>query len=169
MDSESRLRLSPLALALSLCLVTGCATVFRGTTQKIEVFTEPHGAVATAGDQKITTPGVLRLPRNAKVTEVRIEKAGFETRTAILERDTEGLVWLNFVAIPVGVLSGAAIGSRSGSGWLGNIGEGAVIGGVTLPAAAFAVDYGTGAAYRLVPAKLVVKLLPSEETTAAER
>ena len=157
----------PSSLVLMFCLLAGgCATVFRGTRQRIEVFTDPPGATATAGDQRITTPGSLRLARKEKMTEVRIEKAGYQTRVATIERRASGLVWLNMIGIPAGALAGGVIGSKSGNGWLGNLEEGMVYGGALAPAAAFATDYQTGAAYRLVPAKLVVKLVPTPEKTA---
>jgi hypothetical protein len=157
--------LLPLVLVTGL-LAGGCATVFRGTRQNVEVFTDPPGATATAGDQRITTPGTLRLSRKEKLTEVRIEKAGYETRVAMIERRASGLVWLNMLGIPAGALAGGVLGSKSGSGWLGNLEEGMAYGGAIAPAAAFATDYQTGAAYRLVPARLVVKLTPSPEKTA---
>ncbi|MFN2384718.1 MAG: hypothetical protein ABR576_00235 [Thermoanaerobaculia bacterium] len=155
---------------LSLVLVSGllaggCATVFRGTRQSVEVFTDPPGATAIAGNQRITTPGTLRLARKEKLIEVRIEKAGYESRIATIERRASGLVWLNMIGIPAGALAGGVLGSKTGSGWLGNSDEGMAYGGAIAPAAAFATDYQTGAAYRLVPARLVVKLTPSPEKT----
>jgi hypothetical protein len=162
---RSRYSLGLLAILSSL-LAGGCATIFRGTRQRVEVFTDPPGATAVSGDQRITTPGVLRLARKAKSTEVRIEKAGYQTRTATLERRADGLIWLNMVGIPAGILAGGAIGRQTGSGWLGNTGEGMAYGGAIAPAAAFATDYQTGAAYRLVPTRLVVKLEPLPEKTA---
>ncbi|HVE66143.1 MAG TPA: hypothetical protein VNC59_06150 [Thermoanaerobaculia bacterium] len=165
--SNRRSRSLPSSLLLLSCLLgAGCATVFRGTRQKVEVFTDPPGATAIAGEQRITTPGVLRLDRKGKFTVVRIEKTGYQTRTATLERRADPIVWLNSVAIPAGVLAGGAIGSKTGEGWLGDLEEGMVYGGLIAPAAAFATDYQTGAAYRLVPDKLVVKLEPSPEKTA---
>jgi len=95
-------RLSLLFLCALLLLTGGCATVFHDTRQKIEVFTDPPGATATAGDQRVTTPGVLRLPRKAKSTEIRIEKEGYAPRSVILQRRVSGLVWLNFVGIAGG-------------------------------------------------------------------
>lgn len=157
--------LFPLVLVSGL-LAGGCATVFRGTRQSVEVFTDPPGATATAGDQRITTPGTLRLARKEKLTEVRIEKPGYQPRVARIERRASGLVWLNMIGIPAGALAGGVLGSKTGSGWLGNLEEGMAYGGAIAPAAAFATDYQTGAAYRLVPARLVVKLMPSPEKTA---
>ena len=157
----------PAFLVVGSCLLAGgCATVFRGTRQKVEVFTDPPGATAIAGGQRITTPGTLRLARKEKLTEVRIEKAGYQTRIATIERRAGGLVWLNMIGIPAGALAGGVIGSKTGSGWLGNLEEGMAYGGAIAPAAAFATDYQTGAAYHLVPAKLVVKLVPTPEKIA---
>lgn len=163
-----------LSLALGSCLsLAGCATVFRGTNQKVPIFTDPPGATATVGDQQVTTPGELRLPRKAKSTEVRIEKPGFETRTVILERRADGLVWLNVLALPIGVTAGAMIGSNvddDDDAWFdfGKAEEGAGAGAILLPAVAFATDYRTGAAYRLVPPKVVVKLVPSPGKSAEQ-
>jgi uncharacterized protein YceK len=44
-------------------LLSGCATVIHGTRQNVRVETDPPGATASAGGQKITTPGVLTLKR----------------------------------------------------------------------------------------------------------
>ncbi|HEY6148761.1 MAG TPA: hypothetical protein VIZ69_13725, partial [Thermoanaerobaculia bacterium] len=99
LDRRVRIYQATVLLALSL-VAGGCASVFHGTRQKVEVFTDPPGAIATAGDQSVTTPGVLKLPRKIKNTEIRIEKEGFAGKTIRLERRTSGLVWLNFIGIP---------------------------------------------------------------------
>ena len=165
--SKRRSKTLPAFLVLVSCLFAGgCATVFRGTRQKVEIFTDPPGATAIAGDQRITTPGTLRLARKEKLTEVRIEKAGYQTRIVTIERRADGLVLLNMIGIPAGALAGGVIGSKTGSGWLGNLEDGVAYGGLIAPAAAFATDYQTGAAYRLVPDKVVVKLAPSTEKHA---
>ena len=160
---ETRIRLFGVALALGLSLLAGgCASVFHGIRQKVEVFTDPPGATATAGDQRVTTPGVLKLPRKVKNTEIRIEKEGFISKTVVLERRTSGLVWLNFVGIPAGVfgVGGAAASGSSGFSGVDRARSGAIIGGVGLPAVGFLIDYGNGAAYRLDPARVVVRLEP---------
>ena len=157
-----------LILAVGLPLLpalVGCATVFRGTSQEIDVFTDPPGAIASVGDQRITTPGTLRLPRNAKITEVRIEKDGYAPKTSILERRADGLVWLNAVSVPVGFAAGAAVGSRSGSGWFGASYEGGALGVVVAPLASFATDHGTGGTCRLIPSTIVVRLERLAATT----
>ena len=164
--SDRRVRIFQATVLFALSLAAGgCASVFHGSRQKVEVFTDPPGATATAGDQQVTTPGVLKLPRKVKGTEIRIEKEGFAPKTVVLERRTSGLVWLNFLGIPVGVYGGAYAGASSSNdnGWFGsleNMGKGAVAGGVAFPGIGFLTDYQTGAAYRLDPARVVVKLDP---------
>lgn len=146
-------------------LCAGCATVFSGTTQRIEVFTEPSGATVTAGDQQIVTPGVLKLRRKEKNLEVRIELAGYESRTIALSRKQNGLVWLNMVGVPAGVIGGLSA-TQDQDSWFGEPAA-AVGAGAGLSGLGFGIDYSTGAAYKLDPAKIVVKLEPA--LTAAAR
>ena len=151
--------LSLLALAP---LLSGCATLIHGTRQDVRVETDPPGATASAGDRKITTPGVLNLKRKEKVLEIVVEKEGYETRRVALTRKDSGLQWLDMLGIPAGVVAGATVGHRSDSGFLEYQGTatGAVVGGVVLSGAAFLIDYGNGAAYRLDPAVIILRLEP---------
>ena len=172
LDRRVRIVPAPVLLALSLA-AGGCASVFHGTRQSVEVFTEPTGATATVGDQHVTTPGVLKLPRKVKNTEIRIEKEGFAAKTIRLERRTSGLVWLNFIGIPVGFVGGAyaGMGTSNDNGWFGgleNAGRGAVIGGVSFPGLGFLADYQSGAAYRLDPARVVVRLDPAGSSASKQ-
>ncbi len=148
-----------------LLLAGGCASIVHGTRQKVEIFTDPPGATATSGNQQVTTPGVLKLSRKVKNTQIRIEKEGFAPKTILLERRTSGLVWLNFVGIPAGVLGGASAGASTSNdnGWFGGLEQatkGAWVGGAALPAIGFLTDFRNGAAYRLDPARIVVRLEP---------
>jgi hypothetical protein len=162
-------RLAPVLLALPV-LSAGCASVFHGTRQKVEIFTDPPGATATAGDQQVTTPGVLKLSRKVKNTEIRIEKEGFAPKTVLLERRTSGLVWLNVVGFPAGFLGGAAVGGNSSEGWdsFGNAVAGALAGSALVPAAGFWMDFQNGGAYRLEPARVVVRLEPVVASASRE-
>ena len=160
------------AVLLAMPILTGgCATVFQGTRQKIEILTDPPGATATAADQQITTPGVLKLPRKGFNSEIRIEKEGFTPKTVRLERRPSNLVWLNLIGIPAGIVAGAVGGASSSSdGWeaLGNAAEGALAGGLALPTLGFWTDFQTGAAYRLEPARIVVRLEPVSSAVSQE-
>lgn len=142
-----------------LLSATGCASVFHGTKQRIAVFSEPAGATASVGDQRITTPGTLVLPRRAKSVEVRIVKDGYVAKTIRLDRKISGTVWWNAGWIVAGAALGAAAtqgGVLSGSS--GNSGDAILVGGIGLGGLGFFVDFKSGAAYRLEPATLVVKL-----------
>lgn len=164
----SRISLFALALALS-----GCATVFHGPRQKVQIFTEPEGASATVEGQTVTTPGVLVLSRKARNVEIRIEKEGYTPRTFVLSRGTSKAVWWNFVGIAGGATAGALIGDATSNktGWFGdpNAWDGALLGALAGPAAGFGLDYATGAAYRLEPARVVVKLTPAAVAEASRK
>jgi hypothetical protein len=164
------LRLAPVLLAMPV-LAGGCASIFHGTRQKVEVFTDPPGATATSGDQQVTTPGVLKLPRKVRNTEIRIEKEGFAAKTVVLQRRTSGLVWLNLIGVPAGALAGGVGGATSsGDDWvaLGNAAKGALAGSALVPTAGFATDFANGAAYRLDPARVVVRLEPVAGSSASK-
>jgi hypothetical protein len=172
MAMKTCIRRFPVLLGPVLALAAGgCATVFQGTRQKIEVISEPAGATASVLGQQVTTPGILVLPRKAKTLEIKVEKEGYQARTIALRRVTSGLVYLNFIGIPAGIVGGAAAGKglSNDHGWFAGWTEaayGALAGGVGLSGAAFAIDYANGSAYRLEPAKVVVRLEPTTSSTA---
>jgi hypothetical protein len=141
-------------------LLSGCATMIHGTHQDIRVETDPAGATASAGDQKITTPGVLKLKRKEKALEIVVGKEGYETRRVALTRKNSGWQWLNMIGIPAGAVAGASVGVSNSSNGLTAAGTGAVIGGVVLSGAGFLIDYGAGAAYELDPPLVVLRLEP---------
>ncbi len=157
-------RLAGLILAAPLLLTAGCATIVSGTRQKIDVVTDPPGATASVGPQTVTTPGVLRLPRRSKEIGILVEKPGYATCSVSLKRKQGALTFLNLLGIPAGAAAGTAIGGASATG-LAVLGAGAVgftAGAVLVPAAALAVDYGTGAAYRLEPERVEITLEAAE-------
>ena len=134
-------RLLPPLLLLSL--TTGCATVLHGTRQNVRVETDPPGATASAGGQTVTTPGVLKLHRKETNLEVVVEKEGYVTRQVILRRTGPNLTRANWA---FGLVGGAATQS--------------FVGVVALPVAALAIDYATGAVYRLEPSSIFLRLEP---------
>jgi len=70
------------AAALGMLLVTmgGCATVFRGSNQKIKMVTDPPGASLVVDGKPYTTPTTVVLKRN-KPHVVTITKEGYEGLT----------------------------------------------------------------------------------------
>ena len=154
-----------LSVAVAGLLAQGCATIISGPNQKVPVFTEPPGATVTVGSQQIVSPGVLKLPRGARETEVTIALDGYQTRTIVLARKTNGLVWLDLLGIPAGLLAGSAASSQ-GNNVVGTP-EGVALGGVLMPATGFGIDYTTGAAFKLDPPKIVVTLVKVAVASAA--
>jgi hypothetical protein len=138
-------------------LSAGCATIFHGPMQRIEVVTDPPGATAVAAGASVTTPGFLLLRRDADDLEIRVEKEGYVSKTVRLARRVSGLVWANLGWAGLGAAIGATqqplfkrASDSPGDAW--------VVGGVGAAAFGFGVDYVTGAAYRLEPVTVVVKL-----------
>ena len=144
-------------LMAAALLSADCATIFHGRMQRIEIVTDPPGATAVAAGASVTSPGFLRLRRDATDLEIWVEKEGYVSKTVRLARRVSGLVWTNLGWAGLGAAIGATQpplfkrGSDSpGDAW--------VVGGVGATAFGFGVDYITGAAYRLEPVTVVVKL-----------
>ncbi len=170
-------------VVFALGLAQSCATIAHGPNQKIDVVTDPPGAVASFEDQRVVTPGQIVVRRKLKDAEIRIEKEGYLTQRVrlIREKHTKPL-WLNAALIPVGLFAGGEVGNRtapdreetcSSSGGFGfcrrsnhlnEIVVGALVGAVVVEGIAFGVDYATGAAFRLEPPRIDVKLEPVPST-----
>ncbi|HQR47321.1 MAG TPA: PEGA domain-containing protein [Thermoanaerobaculia bacterium] len=163
------LRLLPGLLLFGL--TTGCATVLQGSHQTIRVETDPPGATATGANQTITTPGTLSFRRDAKDLDVVVEKEGYAPQRVTLTRKENGTQWANLALVPVGVGIGVGFGSLGSSeddplliqvsdAVFGSKATWGFILGVVVPAAGFLVDHATGAAYKLDPPRLVLRLEP---------
>ena len=153
-------RLSGALAALAVIaafFASGCATALHGRYQKVQVVTSPDGATAEALGQTIRTPGVLRLPREAPFVEIRIEKEGYAAQVVRLDRTGSRAVWWNLAGIPVGLVAGLAGANL----WnLDTQAAAGAAGGAGLAGLGFAADYSSGAAYELVPKKVIVRLEP---------
>ncbi len=116
---------------LGALLLSGCATVTRGTTDVLVIETEPPGAEATLSNGlRCRTPCALTLRRNETVV-VDIVREGYEPVRATVKPRIAG--------------AGAA-------GMAGNVILGGLIGA--------AIDAGSGAMYDLAPNPLRVRLVP---------
>ncbi|HEY8995832.1 MAG TPA: PEGA domain-containing protein [Lacunisphaera sp.] len=111
---------------------TGCATVVRGSTEKIAFQSDPAGAeVKLSTGQSGVTPCELVVRRKGDV-QVTIKKEGFkQVETALISG-----------------ISGASMGIGTAANFL------------TLPIVNDIVDYKTGANYSHKPNPFVVKLIP---------
>ncbi len=62
--------------ALLLCLLCGCATLFRGNTQEVRIDSYPPGAAGDVDGMSIQTPAKLMLKRNESHTII-LRKQGY--------------------------------------------------------------------------------------------
>ena len=151
-------RLAVAVLALSL---SACATAIHGTRQKIEVHTDPPGALAMAEGQSVTTPGVLNLQRKLKDAAIRIEKDGYRPEVVRLDRSLSGALWWNLVLIPAGAAAGwATTPDQSGLDHMFEREENGALAALILPLVAFGGDSVVGGAYRLDPPYISITLVP---------
>ena len=162
MNIRRKQGLAAVLLAAALFLLQSCATIVRGTTQKIPVTSVPIGAkVIVDGKDVGTAPLTLRLKRKSPAV-IRIEKEGYNPREIRIIRNKPDLN----AAIPgnlmLGPFVGGAIGIRiSGAKDIDEIPTGVVLLSAFLTTAAFvAVDLFSGTAYSLYPEYFKVVLTP---------
>ncbi|MFC0242782.1 translation initiation factor 2 [Rhodopseudomonas telluris] len=115
-------------------LLSGCASVTRGTTENISIATTPSGALAnvagTDAPFSCVTPCAVEVSRSADIV-VSLSKAGYEPQVIPLTREISG---------------------GGGAGFAGNLLLGGVVG--------MGVDAATGAAMDHKPNPVVVTLQP---------
>ena len=128
-----------LLLGAALCF-TSCATITRGTHERLQVISTPPGANVklSTGETGVTPATFVKLRRDS--LQVTISKPGYLTETVNVESRASG----TGVAAPAGnVVAGAVIGA--------------------------AVDAGTGAWNSLYPNPVSVQLVPAPLDPAAAR
>ena len=162
--NSSICRLVVAAVCVSSC---ACASAVHGTRQKIEIHTDPPGAVATAEGQSVTTPGVLDLRRKTKDAAIRIEKEGYRPAVVRLKRSLSGAVWWNLVLIPAGAAAGwEATPETSGLDNMFAEAENGALAALIVPLIFFGADFSGGGAYRLDPPYISITLVPLVEENA---
>ncbi|MGB3184146.1 MAG: PEGA domain-containing protein [Cyclobacteriaceae bacterium] len=112
-----------LALAVTLLLVPGCATIISGPNQKVSFDSQPTGATIYLDDKEIgQTPSVFTLARRGrfeserpakKSYEVRIELDGYEAYEMTIDRKLNA--WLFGNILVLGGVIGVAIDASNGS------------------------------------------------------
>ena len=100
-----------LIFLIALFLMTGCATIFTGTKDRISFISTPSGAVIYKDGLEIcTTPCNYNVKRSLNDTEVEFKLDGYETRLITLDKE------LNLVSIiNLGNLFGWGIDALSGA------------------------------------------------------
>lgn len=96
---------------IALFLMTGCATIFTGTKDRIAFTSTPSGAtIYKDGVEICTTPCNYRIKRSINDTEVEFKLDGYETRLITLDKE------FNLVSIiNLGNLFGWGIDALSGA------------------------------------------------------
>ena len=100
-----------LSLMIALFLMTGCATIFTGTKDRISFSSTPSGAtIYKDGVEICTTPCNYRIKRSINDTDIEFKLDGYETRLITLDKE------FNLVSIiNLGNLLGWGIDALSGA------------------------------------------------------
>jgi hypothetical protein len=124
--------LRSLLIALSCWMLGGCATVVRGTTDQVQVISEPSGAEArtSIGNYCSSTPCTFEVARKTEFI-VTISKEGYEPQDVPVKTQVSG---------------------AGGAGMAGNILLGGIVG--------IAADAATGATLDHYPNPVRVSLRP---------
>lgn len=96
-----------------LFVLSGCATIVSGTTQKVSLSTQPSGAEAKAdGNLTLKTPALITLERKMDHT-IEVSKEGYKTVTVYVHRAFNEMATGNVL---LGGIIGAGIDAGTGSG-----------------------------------------------------
>jgi hypothetical protein len=105
-------------LLLNVLLLSGCATIFEGTSQSVAISTEPAGADCTvdrAGSrigQVNPTPGSIHVDKSKNDLTVSCKRAGYLTATMAQSPKFQGTTFGNIL---LGGLVGVAVDAASGA------------------------------------------------------
>jgi len=78
------------ASLLAILFASGCATLFRGTSQDLQVDSTPSGAIATLSDgQSCTTPCTMRIARG-NAYNVKFAKEGCDSQVQLISPHIAG-------------------------------------------------------------------------------
>lgn len=90
-------------------MATSCATILKGSTQKVAVISNPEGAriYVNGYDQGAVTPAVVKIPRKSKV-DICLRKDGYENG-CIHQKGRFGLtsIWGGLVGIGIDFATGS--------------------------------------------------------------
>lgn len=96
---------------LAAFYLTGCATVFTGTSDQISVSTEPSGAkLFLNGNDMGRTPVTVPVARSLGTTMMSVRKPGYEDKTFALQSSFNTIAILDIFLWPTFIID-AATGS----------------------------------------------------------
>src|SRR5258706_14721960 len=111
------IRTASLMLALATLLLSGCATIVKGSTQDLNINTDPAGAVCDLSRAGVViatvdpTPGTVQVKKDKNNIEVKCKKRGYT--------ETSGQIPANFTGWTVGkqpIAASTGIGVDFGPG-----------------------------------------------------
>lgn len=143
------------ALVLLGCsLSASCAFVVHGRSQEITVISDPPGARVYVGNKPVgTTPTQVGLLRSRADLVLRIERDAYEPVEVRLKRAVSGWIAGDVaMAVRNGTYAGQGLDSPS------DVPKAVA----TIAAVTLGIDFATGAAYRLSPSRVQVKLTPRQ-------
>jgi len=168
--------MKPIAIALTLWMLSGCATLIRGTDQNFSVATDPVGASVstTLQDERgrelgcEPTPCSVTVPRRSQFV-ARLDKPGYQSVRIIVrshgDRDALALTSLGNQTAGTGAM--AAYGAATTSGTLvSGIAGGIALVGVAATAVGapiMFIDASTGALSTIYPNPINLNLTPMQE------
>jgi len=146
-------------LAAAVFLLQSCATIVKGTSQKIPVTSAPIGAkVLVDGTEMGTTPLMLKLNKK-KPGVIRIEKEGFNPHEIRLVRRRSHAAWFILGNIGLAFLVGMSVGARTESDAEAALaGTSLILGGIPI---FMLLDSGLGGRHALFPTSLDIVLTPA--------
>jgi len=101
------------ALGGAMLALAGCATIVHGTTEKVQIDSNPGGAEVQIDDsQHVTTPAAVKLSRGSPHTLV-FRKPGYQDDTETLTSSPSGWILGNLIG---GGVIGIAVDSVDGAG-----------------------------------------------------
>jgi hypothetical protein len=84
-----------ISFASALLLMTGCASIFKGTDQVLTITSDPDGATVRIDGKPVgVTPLSTKVKKN-NADSIMIEKDGFRTETMPLDKKYDGIALLN--------------------------------------------------------------------------
>jgi len=107
--SESLRATAVAASALGLC---SCLLIFQGTTEQIEVASDPPGCTVTLNNgETMITPFTITVPRE-KDLQLHFSKAGYQSTDLVDNSQVEGLIIVDVIPlmIPWGIDASAGAG-----------------------------------------------------------
>ena len=129
----------------SALVLSGCATLFSGSSQEVEIESTPSNAsVMVDGKDQGTTPTTIEVtrPEQGDAPEITINKEGYQETTLQLERQFNAVTLVNIINplayFPLGI-----------------------------PATGFAVDWYTGALWKYQPDGYTVELQSGSASSMA--